>query len=255
MVLARYRDRLLREALALLPHGEAWTRSIRSNMAQLWFALGWGLARSEERGVNVLDEADPRTTTEMLVDWEAALGLPDECLPVPGSEAERRTLVTTRAVGVVGASPSDFVALAESIGVAISVEEGGSEPARVDETRVDEVLEDEQGDFVLTIFAPQTQVTYARVDEARVDEPLETFGNSLLECVLSQVAPAHILLRFVYESNSALYVLNGDGSRTRISTSGSEVYVQSDDGPLRIPIDDNAVTVQTDDGDLTIDLE
>lgn len=256
MVLARYRNRLMREALSLQPHGEAWSRDVRSNFARLWYALGFGLARAEERGANVIDEADPRTTAELLSEWEAALGLPDNCLPVPETEAQRRALITARSVGVISASPEYFVLLAESIGVAITVVEGSSTPSRVNETSIGDSLEDEQGDFVWTVFAPQTQRTLARVDEARIGDSLETYGNELLECVLRQVTPAHTYIRFAYDDGaSALYVTNADGSRTRIPADQDGINVQTDEGSLRIPIADGAVTIKTDSGDLDVDLE
>ena len=74
---------------AILAHGEAlerlrppglvWTSDASSVSRQLYTALGAELARVTGRAADLVREADPRTSVELLEDWERVLGLPGPC--------------------------------------------------------------------------------------------------------------------------------------------------------------------------------
>lgn len=76
----------LQQLAALLPTGPALPREPGSTLMRLLEPPAAELARIELRGLALLDEADPRATTEMLVDWERAFGLPDGCSPIDSFE-------------------------------------------------------------------------------------------------------------------------------------------------------------------------
>ena len=62
----------------LLPKGHAWDR------VREWAGLrglATELCRIDERGLVLLEQIDPLTSTEMLEDWEQLLALPDDCSP------------------------------------------------------------------------------------------------------------------------------------------------------------------------------
>lgn len=72
--------------LDLLPQGLAWTREPDSTLGKTCRGLAeyWGFVDS--RAADLLEiESDPRTTIELLPDWERAWGLPDPCFP-PGTK-------------------------------------------------------------------------------------------------------------------------------------------------------------------------
>jgi uncharacterized protein YmfQ (DUF2313 family) len=79
---ADYRQQLA----ALLPTGPALPREPGSVLMRLLEPPAAELARIELRAIALLDEADPRVTAEMLVDWERAFGLPDDCSPIDSFE-------------------------------------------------------------------------------------------------------------------------------------------------------------------------
>jgi uncharacterized protein YmfQ (DUF2313 family) len=81
-----YRDQLQ----ALLPTGAAWPRDEDAQLSLLMHGLGGELARAHNRALDLLEEADPHTAAEMLVDWERVVGLPDPCIPLPTDGDARR---------------------------------------------------------------------------------------------------------------------------------------------------------------------
>lgn len=241
MVLNRFRDAAWKEALSLLPHGAAWTSDVRSVFARLLYALGRGTAAVEQRVQDLLDEADPRSATEMLGDWERALGLPDECLPVPESTNDRRALVVSRAFGTGAASIPELVRLAAAIGVDIRIEEGRGQVLRVGGS-VGNPVGGELGDLLLTVSAPKGPVRQARAGSARIGDPLGTFGNELLECVLTRATPAHLALRFTYDGTTFLIVFDDQGRAIRIELVAGELVASDGDGlGIGVPLVDGAI--------------
>ncbi|MCA3359217.1 MAG: DUF2313 domain-containing protein [Roseomonas sp.] len=71
----------LSQLIALLPPGDALAREPGSVLARLLSVPAAELARVDGRVEALLLESDPARTTEMLEDWERALGLPDVCYP------------------------------------------------------------------------------------------------------------------------------------------------------------------------------
>ncbi|MCA3365641.1 MAG: DUF2313 domain-containing protein [Roseomonas sp.] len=71
----------LSQLLALLPPGDALPREPGSRLERLLTVPAAELARVDGRVEALLVESDAARTTEMLTDWERALGLPDECYP------------------------------------------------------------------------------------------------------------------------------------------------------------------------------
>ncbi|MEM9378404.1 MAG: putative phage tail protein [Planctomycetota bacterium] len=244
MVLSRHRDAAFREALSLLPRGPAWSEDDRSNLAKLLFALGLGPAEIEARVADLLDEIDPRTTSELLSDWERVLGLPDACLPEPSSSEERRALVVSRAIGAGGGTREYLIALAAAVGVPIVIEEGVSTPLRVETGTVEQPIGGELEDFVWSVFAPQTQITPLRVETGRVEDPLRSWGNELLECVLERATPAHTAVRFRYADGSQLLIVfDHTGAPVRIELVDGALPVGTAAGAVRVPADGEFVKV------------
>jgi len=71
----------LSQLIGLLPPGDALAREPGSRLERLLSVPAAELARVDGRVEALLLESDPARATEMLVDWEHALGLPDECYP------------------------------------------------------------------------------------------------------------------------------------------------------------------------------
>lgn len=182
---------------ALLPPGPAWPRDDGAALTRLLSALAHELARVDSRAGQILEEVDPRTTAELFADWERVAGLPDACAEAYGgeqSQSQRRAALVGRLVSRGGQSPAYFVALAASLGYAISVTE--FRPHCVEDD-VDSALLDDAWAHVWQVNAPLVTLHEITVDED-VDQPLASWGNALLECVINRLTPAHTLVLFAY---------------------------------------------------------
>lgn len=83
---------------ALLPTGGAWPRGEDTVYHQLNAGLAAEFARIDQRAADLLEEMDPRTTTELLPDWERVAGLPDPCTAAPTTLEGRRAALTARLI-------------------------------------------------------------------------------------------------------------------------------------------------------------
>jgi uncharacterized protein YmfQ (DUF2313 family) len=111
-----------RQLLQLLPPGRLWTLLADTEIFRAALGLADELSRVDARGVDLLNEADPRNATETIEDWERALGLPDErVLVIPSTIEERRIAVAQKLTNLGGQSVSFFVALAAACGYTVTV--------------------------------------------------------------------------------------------------------------------------------------
>lgn len=190
-------DDYLVQLQALLPPGPAWSTDPGASITQLLAGLSGELARVDGSAVALLEEADPRTTAELFLDWERVAGLPDACAEAFGGEQtmqQRRAALIGRLTTLGGQSPAYFVGLAAALGYAITITEFSV--FTVDST-VDESLYDDAWIFAWQVNAALNTITNFDVDST-VDDPLAAWGNELLECVISRLKPAHTLVIFSY---------------------------------------------------------
>lgn len=251
MVLGRALADALGEARALVPVGSAWPRDPRSTWDKLLAGVSSWRGSMEVRVEDLLVESDPRSTNELLADWEDAVGLPDECLPVPASVAERRALVSSRLVGEGGGSRAYFLQLATALGYTVSLEEGQSDPARCGVAVCGDDLGGELLDFVWTVRTSITLVREARAGSAQCGDPLRSWGNDLLECVLSRSAPAHTLVLFLYDGECYLTILDETGADVFVEIAGTNLLVHDENGAVvTIPLtEDEEILVYDENGD------
>lgn len=183
----------------LLPPGPIWTTDPATVQGQVWAAIAASEAKVHARAAALLAiEADPRLTVEMLADWERAFGLPDECTVLPASLQERRASLLWKITAVGGQSRAYFIALAAFLGFTITIEE--PRPFRVGISRAGDPLRGIAWIFAWRVHADAVTVRSFRTGASAVGEALRSWGNTLLECRLNQVKPAHTVLIFAYGS-------------------------------------------------------
>ncbi|WP_456679370.1 YmfQ family protein [Bradyrhizobium sp. S3.7.6] len=108
----------------LIPQGQAWPRAIGSALVNVVTGLTriWG--DFEIRASKLLEmESDPRTTIELLPDWERNWGLPDPCYSAPHSIAERQLALVMRMTLEGGQSRQFFIDVAAMLGYTITITE------------------------------------------------------------------------------------------------------------------------------------
>lgn len=187
----------LHQLQALLPPGPAWPKDDESTLTRLLSSLAVELARVDGRAMQLVEEADPRATAELFADWERVAGLPDACAVAFGGDqtlAQRRAALVGRLTTLGGQSAAYFVGLAAALGYAITLSEF-SEHSVLDD--VEHPLYDAAWNFAWQVNAALNTVTELTV-EGLADDPLSVWGNSLLECVIKRLAPAHTTVLFSY---------------------------------------------------------
>lgn len=189
---------------ALLPTGEAWPRLPDLLRDQLLDALAESFARVHNRALDLVEEADPRTAVLLLPEWEAALGLPDDCTGPAETIAERQRRAHARLISVGGHTFEYFTGVAAALGYAITIEE--HPPATCESDCVSSLDPDDLvvGDlpspwcFVVDIRAAEETINELDCAAGGCDEPLRWWGNQLLECVMRREFKRRRMTRHLY---------------------------------------------------------
>jgi len=229
---------------ALLPLGQAWPRAIGSALMQVVTGLTriWG--DFEIRASKLLEmESDPRSTIELLPDWERNFGLPDPCYTEPQSIAERQLALVMRMTLEGGQSRQFFIDIAAMIGYTITITEyrpffiamdrcGDSrvygvvppDPMRNEwnqpilDTERDQPVQNGQlsgwpsyglgpleNRYYWTVHVAEAKLTWFRVTSGQcgVDPHLRIGLADDLECLLNRWKPGHTHILFDYSGLSS----------------------------------------------------
>lgn len=182
----------------LLPPGQAFRRDTGTNLERVLTGMAPEFSRVEARADTLALEANPATTTELLVDWERVTGLPDNC----SGELEetiqgRRQAVLAKLASVGGQSIPYFIEVARQLGFEITITE--FRPFRAGISRAgDRLTNGPEWPFVWQVNARETTIISFRAGLSAAGEPLRSWGNSALECKINQLKPAHTLVIFSY---------------------------------------------------------
>lgn len=193
--------------LDLLPQGWAWPREADTRTYALCDGFAREYARSADRLMTVVTaELWPPATFELLPEWEASAGLPDNC--VAGSETleERRLQLVNRLTARGGQSPAFYLSIATRLGY----------DAELEEFRPFTVGRDECGGAIplglpslrffwrVRVFGPR--VTWFRAGSGVLGrDPFATIARAEdLECLLQRLKPAHTRVIVGYEGDAAV---------------------------------------------------
>jgi uncharacterized protein YmfQ (DUF2313 family) len=119
-------DKYLPQLVSLLPPGILHRAAERdgSILRELARALSYEWHRLERRIQQLLDEADPSTTREMVAEWEAVCGLPGDNPSPPTTIAGRRSAIVGLLRGMQGdPSRAWFIDLAAQLGYTVTITE------------------------------------------------------------------------------------------------------------------------------------
>lgn len=156
---ADYQQAMLR----LLPTGRVWRRDPASTLSAVMLALAPTYTRSTAAAAQVLIDASPATTQNLLVEWENSLGLPDPCT-APNPSIEQRQAAVRAKFGARGAlTTAYFVSMAAALGFTITITEFS--PFTVD-MPCDEPLLEPEWAFIWQVNAPQITTFYFSVEES-----------------------------------------------------------------------------------------
>ncbi len=179
---------------ALLTTGAAWLSEPGSVLDETLESLAVEFAAIEQRAFELIEETDPRTTVQLLNEWERAFALPEPCLSPPTTIAGRQKALHEKVTRIGGQSRQYYIGVAKRANFDISIQE--LRPFTVDSS-VDDALWEEDIVFTWIVVAPLETITEFTVNSG-CDEPLRTWGNELLECLMTRLKPAHTTVLFSY---------------------------------------------------------
>lgn len=195
-LVARSQDEYRDALAALLPSGAAWSRDPASALMKVLAALGAELERLDGRAAQLLAETDPASTTELLPDWERVVGLPDPCVTLSQTVAERRLALEGRLTAVGGQSRAFFIALASRLGYSVTIDEFASSGAA---TAAGITFTGDEWAHIWRVNVPTSvAITPFRAGAGAAGEPLRAWSNEVIECQFLRYKPAHTQVLFAY---------------------------------------------------------
>lgn len=188
-------DNYLQQLQNLLLRGKAWTREVGSVMRFLLAGIAEEFARVDLRADQLINEADPRLTNELLIDWERVAGLPDPCASELGNTvALRRTLLTYKLTNVGGQSKQFYIDIAARLGYTVTITEFKRHTVR---SAVNYPLYNAEWVFTWQVNAAAETLRPFTV-KSGVNQALRVWGNELLECNINRLKPAHTHVLYSY---------------------------------------------------------
>lgn len=186
-----------------MPDGRAWAnkRNPASNMGKMVFALSVEFFRMELLLDNILTEMDVRQTSDLLLEWEESVGIPDPCFGVFETLEERRQAVINKLSNYAGVQTlADFQRVIDLFGVTGTIVNGNSVgvfplrfPIRFFTNRSDAV-------HTLIVDLAQRRETFPFSEFFPI--PFTSVINDVIICVLNTLKPANVRLLFRFTINS-----------------------------------------------------
>lgn len=159
---------------ACLPRGKAWPKTQDSIQGMLLAGLVGLIEQVDSDAQDLLVDAFPISTVNLLPEWEDTLGLPDPCLGSSPTQAQRQASVAARFTAVGNANAQFYIDYAAKLGYTITV--STNVPFRIGLNRIGDPIQDWNWYFALTISGPSI--------------------DAVIECELRAIAGAEIALIF-----------------------------------------------------------
>jgi len=192
-------DDFLAGFLNLLPDGPAWPKAPTeggdaSVLVQASRALIKGYTRNTASAQGLLADAFPVAPVMLLPEWEATLGLPDPCAGTSPSIQVRQQQVNARFIASGGQSAAYFIKVAASLGYDITI-------TKFAPSRFGHPFGSPFGG-VAWAYAWQVNAPQFTIDRLAFGNgfgaAFSSWGNTVLQCELQRLAPAHTIVLFSY---------------------------------------------------------
>jgi len=191
-------DDLIGAGVSLWPQGPAWgspdgqAMSLASNLAGLTRVLLDSFQWLYRRIWTLARNASVQGVDELLPEWEAEYGLPDNCVTGETSIAERLRALATKVAAVAVITPGDFIRIAATYGFTIEIEEPAMFECGFSECGGEHTVGDIRQECFWIVRTYSVAVDYFRTGESECGyDPLFSFGDGeRLLCILRRLAPA-----------------------------------------------------------------
>jgi len=112
-----------------MPNGLIWQAKQKagSNFRNLLAGLCVEIVRMENLQNEIYKEMNPTETVALLSEWEALVGIPDDCFPLADTIDERRSNLIFKLTASMNGTKEDFENLASVLGLTVKVKTGVEE--------------------------------------------------------------------------------------------------------------------------------
>lgn len=184
---------------ALQPVGQAWNTeeesvqmAVRRIQAAEFFYL-------HQRSDILVNECIPSGARELLEDWEAEYGLPDNCSPLADTLPERVASLVEKVTRVGGQSRQFYIDVAAMVGYEIEITEHTPFMCGISHCGTDPLTEGHDIRFVWWVKVLNTKLLYLRCGQSTLDQPLLDFRTADdLACLLHKLKASHTELVIGY---------------------------------------------------------
>ncbi|WP_422460227.1 YmfQ family protein [Endozoicomonas sp. ALB115] len=191
--LTRYAEQLRQ----LLPRGLAWNSEQDSTLNDLVEGLAETFARVDHRSDELIRNALPQYTTELLPEWEQVAGLPEECRSLSETQEQRRSALVEKLAEVGDQSRTFYIQLAARLGHAITITEFSQPKAGM--ATAGERCYGADWHFVWQVNTPHAlTISRATAGRSAAGEPLASWQTNQLECLFRRLNQAHKQVLFQY---------------------------------------------------------
>ncbi|HEX7853883.1 MAG TPA: putative phage tail protein [Sphingobium sp.] len=188
-------------AIAHLPRGLVWPRDSGTDLHTFWLALAGTWQRLDARAVQLRIDTFPRSTVDLLPEWEASVGLPDPCAGPNPTFEQRRNQVVARIVGKGGQSRAFFTQFAAELGIEIEIRTFA--PFRAGRSAAGDPCAGQEWVFnwevhILSVAGSDPAAAF-RAGFGHAGDPLTTraVALSVLQCELQRLKAAETILNII----------------------------------------------------------
>lgn len=182
--------------LDLLPPGIAWNRNPTSNLSKLMDSRAKGAEVVDAQASKIPEEANPKTSIELLPDWFRVAKVPSICLQKFGvilTDEEKRIQLLFKLSLTGSLSKAAILDAITRAGLTATIEEAFvatvGRPVGIP-------IADEQWTFVFIVTSPDLGLDFFEVGQEDAGDPL-VIENGLLRCIVNDHKPAHTLAIFI----------------------------------------------------------
>jgi uncharacterized protein YmfQ (DUF2313 family) len=186
----------LNALLSLMPRGRVWPKDPSSVQAQALACFTPTFVRSNQDANDLLVDAFPPTSVDLLPEWESTLGLPDPCAGAQPTIQLRQKQVVARFTNSGGQSITYFVNLAKTLGYDITITQFA--PFRFGQSNFGTLMYGNAWAFAWQVNAPGFSIEQFKFGADAFGEPFAYWTNNILQCELNSYAPAHTTPIFDY---------------------------------------------------------
>ncbi len=179
----------------ILPSGDAWPDDINAVTNLTLAGLQPVYERTTARANDLLREVVPSSTLELLPEWEATYGLPDPCAGLSPTIEARRAQVVARAGATGGQDIPYLIRFAANLGYPITITQ--FTPSRFP-FRLGQPFGGEAWAHAWQVNALTFTIERFTLGTSSLGEPFASWGNSVLQCEMQRIAPAHTIVNFFY---------------------------------------------------------